>query len=128
MHARLSLAALVLLLASPVHAQEQGRGAAGQQDTSRNLRSFIIRNTSDKVISEVSLASTKDGADMYSSKDQIRPNHAANVRVDRENCLAAVRVKFQDGSDLKAEGLNDCKMTSIVVDNGKIALQSSAVE
>ena len=128
MYARLGLVAAFLLLAPVVHAQEQGRGAAGQQDTTRNLRSFIIRNTSDKVISEIMLASTKDGAEMYSSKDQIRPNQAANVRVDRENCLAAVHVKFQDGSDLKAQGLNDCKMTSIVVDNGKIALQSSAVE
>lgn len=128
MYARLGLVAAFLLLAPAVHAQEQGRGAAGQQDTTQNLRSFIIRNTSDKVISEVLLASTKDGAPMYSSKDQIRPNQAANVRVGRDNCLAAVHVKFQDGSDLKAEGLNDCKMTSIVVDNGKIALQSSAVE
>ena len=128
MYARLGLVAAFLLLAPVVHAQEQGRGAAGQQDTTRNLRSFIIRNTSDKVISEIMLASTKDGAEMYSSKDQIRPNQAANVRVDRENCLAAIQIKFQDGSDLKAEGLNDCKMTSIVVDNGKIALQSSAVE
>lgn len=120
------LAVAVLLIATPAAAQQQGAGAGGPQG--QNLHSFIVRNDSDKVISEVWLGSTDGGKELFSTKDQIRPNHTMNVRVGRNECLAQVRVRFEDGSDLRAENLNECKLTRISVNGDKIALQSSAVQ
>ena len=80
------------------------------------------------MIAEVWLGSTNGGKELYSNKDQIRPNQAANLRVAREECLAEVRIRFEDGSNLQAGDLNECKLTRIAVSDGKVELQSSAVQ
>lgn len=121
------LAFAALLIVTPAAAQQEGAGTGGKEGQ-QNLRSFIVRNDSQKVISEVWLGSTNGGKELYSNKEQIRPNHTVNVRVGREECLAQVRIRFEDGSDLRAEDLNDCKLTRISVNGDKIALQSSAVQ
>lgn len=121
------IALAVLLIATPAAAQQQGAGTGGKEGQ-QNLRSFIVRNDSQKVISEVWLGSTNGGKELFSTKEQIRPNHTVNLRVGRDECLAQVRVRFDDGSDLRAENLNECKLTRISVNGDKIALQSSAVE
>ena len=122
---RTTLAAL--LTAAPAAAQEAGVG--GQDAQSRqNLHTYIVSNESDKVISDLWLGSTKDGKELYASKDQIRPNQAINLRVARNECLAGVRVRFADGSTLNADGLNECKLTRVVVNSAKIELRTSAVQ
>ncbi len=121
------LAVAVLLIATPAAAQQQGAGTGGTPGQ-HNLHSYIVSNDSKKVISEVWLGSTNGGKELYSTKEQIRPNHTVNVRLGRDECLAQVRVRFEDGSDLRAEGLNDCKLTRVSINDDKIALQSSAVQ
>ena len=121
------LAVAALLIAIPAAAQQQGAGTGGKEGQ-QNLQSFIVRNDAQKVISEVWLGSTNGGKELFSTKEQIRPNHTVNVRVGRGECLDQVRVRFEDGSDLRAENLNECKLTRISVNGDKIALQSSAVE
>lgn len=121
------IAIAALLTATPAAAQQRGAGTGGVEGQ-QNLHTFIVSNDSRKVISEVWLGSTNGGKELYSTKEQIRPNHTVNVRVGREECLAQVRVRFDDGSDLRADGLNDCKLTRISVNEDKIALQSSAVQ
>lgn len=121
------LAIAVLLTATPAAAQQQGAGTDGKEGQ-QNLQSFIVRNDSKKVISEVWLGSTNGGKELYSTKDQVRPNHTVNVRVGRGECLDQVRVRFDDGSDLRAENLNECKLSRISVNDDKIALQSGVVQ
>ena len=116
-----------LLVAAPAAAQEAGAGGQGAQSL-QNLHTYIVSNESEKVISDLWLGSTKDGKELYASKDQLRPNQAINLRVARDECLARVRVRFADGSTLNADGLNECKLTRIVVGSAKIDLRSSAVE
>ena len=116
-----------LLIAAPAAAQQEGAGGRGAESRN-NLRTYIISNDSQKVIAEVWLGSTNGGKELYSNNDQIRPNQAANLRVGREECLAEVRVRFEDGSTLRADGLNECKLTRIAVSNAKIELQTSAVQ
>ena len=116
-----------LLIAAPAAAQQEGAGGRGAEGR-QNLRTYIISNDSEKVISEIWLGSTNGGKELYANKDKLRPNHAANLRVAREECLAEVRVNFEDGSTLRAEGLNECKLTRIAVSNAKIELQTSAVQ
>lgn len=121
------LAVVALLIATPVAAQQRGAGTGGVEGQ-QNLHTFIVRNDSKKVISEVWLGSTNAGKELFSTKEQLRPNHTVNVRVGRDECLDQVRVRFDDGSDLRAESLNECKLTRISVNDDKIALQSSAVQ
>lgn len=124
---RAPLVLLALLSISPAAAQQEGAGGggAGVRD---NLRSYIVSNDSDKVITEVWLGSTDGGKELYSTKDQIRPNHTVNLRVARAECLAQVRVKFADGTDLRADDLNDCKLTRIAISNQKVELKTSVVQ
>ncbi len=125
---RLAQTALAaLLIAAPAAAQQEGAGGRGAE-TLQNLHTYIVSNESEKVISDLWLGSTKDGRELYASKNQVRPREAVNVRVARDECLAGVRVRFADGSTLDANGLNECKLTRIVVSNDKIELRTSAVE
>lgn len=128
MRARHSLAAVALLaplLASPVHAQERGKG--GEADESRNnLRSYILRNETRKPITAVRLGST-NGGELYSEQKEIRPNEAMNVRVGRSECLRDVLVTFGDGSTARADNVNECTATIIRVQDGdKVVVTSSA--
>lgn len=118
---------LVLLLAAvPAVAQNTGAGGQGKQ-TFQNLRSFTIRNDSDKVVASVTLTSTDRGQTMFQTKNPLQPSQAAEVQVGRDQCLAEVDVTFKDGRTLRSAGLNDCHLTRISVGDQQIKLESSAV-
>ncbi len=124
---RASLLVLVAFLAFPAAAQQTGAGGKGKQ-TFQNLRSFTIENNSKNPIASVTLLSTDNGQKLFETSRQIQPNEAAEAQVGRDQCLAEVDVTFKGGRTLRSQGLHDCKLTRVSVEDGGIKLESAAVQ
>ena len=122
-----ALLLLVAFLALPAAAQQTGAGGQGKQ-TYQNLRSFTIQNNSKNPIASVTLLSTNGGQKLFETSHQIQPNEAAEAQVGRDQCLAEVDVTFKGGRTLHSQGLHDCKLTRVSVEDGRIKVESAAVQ
>ena len=120
------LAIVAALIAAPAYAQNTGAGGAGKASF-QNLRSYTVRNDSKQVVTSVRLISTNGGRTLFNSAHAIQPDESSEAQVGRNDCLAAVIVRFKDGRQLRADNLDDCKRTRISIGNKNVKLESAAV-
>ena len=112
---RLLFAAL-LLVAGPAAAQL--RPAAPLAPSGEQSRSFSLKNTSQHAVTRADAHMT-DGQTRKLTDDRLQPQQSRQIVVPRSECLDSIDVSLDNGRSLRAENLNDCRDTQIVVtDNG----------
>ena len=120
-----SLAALAAIAVAGPALAAQTPPAANlytQQDT----RSIAVQNWSAHQVARAQIRTT-DGRVWTVGKGSIPVDQAAEVLVPGGDCIAGVRVQFQDGRVMQMNNLHACHNTQIVVRNGGLSIPQLAV-
>jgi hypothetical protein len=119
---RVLLLTCVLLAAGPALAQQFP--AAPLRSPGEQMRSFSLKNESHQAVTSAQAHMT-DGQNRVLTYEPVQPNQAREIVVPRKECLDAVIVHLNDGRTLRADHMNDCKATQIVVGDAGIGMQSN---
>ena len=118
-----ALAICLILLSAPALAQGVGpRAEASKPD----LRAFTLRNDSDQFITEATATSTKGTRFDLTKNSPIAPRRAMNFMMQANECLSSVQLRFKDGHEAQATGLNDCGQPQIFTDGTRITVGTEA--
>ena len=96
-------------------------GPSGEQ-----ARSISLQNLSSATVTEASATMT-DGKTHALSQGPVRPRQAREIVVPRDECLADVNVRLDNGRSLNSRPGHDCRATRIVVSDNGVQFISSAV-
>ena len=99
--------------------------AAPLRTPGEQMRSFSLTNESGQVVTSAQAHMT-DGKDRVLTYEPIQRNQAREIVVPRQECLDSVVVHLNNGRTLRAEHMNDCKATKIVVGKTGIGIASNA--
>jgi hypothetical protein len=116
--------AAMLLAAAPAVAHSLPPRA--EQGSDQNLSSFVLRNESDQTISQATATSTAGTRFDLTRNSAIAPQQAQEFMMKVGECLASVQIRFKDGHQVQASGLNDCKQPEILTDGSRVTLRSEA--
>ena len=109
-----------------VGAYAQTYPAAPLSPKGEQARSLSLRNMSGQVITSAQAHMT-DGSNRVLTHETVQPNQAREIVVPRNACLEGVTVHLNNGSTLKADKLNDCRSSLIVVGGEGIDVRSANV-
>jgi len=123
MRCSLPIAALLLATAPAFAAQNP---PAANLYTQQDSRSIAVQNWSSHQVT-VAQVQTTDGKVWHLAKGSIPVDQAAEIVVPARDCIADVRVQFQDRRVLALHGLRDCRDTQIVVRNEGLSIPQQAV-
>jgi hypothetical protein len=112
----------LLLAATPALAQQFP--AAPLRSKGEQVRAFSLKNESGQVVTSAQAHMT-DGKRRVLTYEPVQPNEAREIVVPRNECIDAVTVQLNDGRTLRANHMNDCKETKIVVGKAGIDVQSN---
>jgi hypothetical protein len=110
------------LVAAPAFAQQFP--AAPLQSPGEQVRTFWFKNESGQVIMSVQAHMT-DGKNRVLTYAPVEPTQAREIVVPREECIDSMAVHLNNGRTLRADHMNDCKATQIVVGEAGIGVQSN---
>jgi hypothetical protein len=111
------------LVSAPALAQQHP--AAPLRSPGEQMRSFSLTNRSGDVITAAEAKMT-DGKRRVLTYAPVQPNQAREIVVPRQECLASLTVRLNNGRTLRAAHLDDCKATQIVVGTQGIGIGSNA--
>lgn len=102
--------------------QSYDRAAPG----SSNIRNFTLRNTSSSAIADARVRLSDDSTRVLTETGPITKSHNQTFAAPNKACVTAVRVQFEGGRTLEAQGISDCTAQTIVVEDNRILAQSSS--
>ena len=118
----------LLLAVSPAHAAQNPPAANLYKQP--DMRSIAVQNWSSHDVTLAQIQTT-DGKvwDLAQGrgKGSIPVNQAAEVLVPARDCIANVRVRFNDGRTLQLAELHECHDTQVVIRNEGLSIPNQAV-
>ena len=120
---RLLVVVGLVLVSGP--ALEQQYPAAPLRSPGEQMRSSSLKNESREVVTSAEAHMT-DGKDRVLTYAPVQPSRAKEIMVPWAECLDSVAVQLNNGRTLRADHMNDCKATQIVVGDAGIGTQSNA--
>ena len=118
-----AVAICLILLGAPALAQSLGpRTEASKPD----LRAFTLRNDSDQFITQATATSTRGTHFDLTKESPVAPRRAMNFMMQADECLGSVQLRFKDGHEAEATGLNDCGQPQIFTDGTRITVGTEA--
>ena len=109
-----------------VAANAQTYPAAPLSPNGEQARSLSLKNTSGQTITSAQAQMT-DGSSRVLTHEPLQPNQAREVVVPRKACLQGVTVHLTNGRTFKADSLNDCRSSEIIVGGEGINVRSANV-
>ncbi len=92
---------------------------------SSNIRNFTMKNTANEKITDARVRLSDDSTRVLTEKQPIMRSEGQTFAAPAKMCVTQVNVTFEGGRTLEANGINDCDAQTIVVDDGRIIVQSS---
>lgn len=121
--------ALIAAVLAPSLAFAQSSDATKSYDRSlpgsSNIRNFTMKNTSNEKIIDARVRLSDDSTRVLTEKQPITKSEGQTFAAPNKMCVTQVNVTFEGGRTLEAKGINDCDAQTIVVDDGRIVVQSS---
>ena len=118
------LVATLLLACQPAWSQTYPAAPLGP--SGEQARSISFQNLSNATVT-AARATMTDGKTVDLIKGPVRPTQAREVVVPREDCLAGVDVRLDNGQNLNAKAPDGCRATRVVVNDNGVQFISSAV-
>jgi hypothetical protein len=118
------LLATLLLAATPVLAAQNPPAANLYKQP--DMRSIAVQNWSSHDVTEVQVQTT-DGKVWDLAKGSIPSDQAAEILVPARDCIANVRVRFNNGRMLQLTELHACRNTQVVIRNEGLSIPQQAV-
>ncbi|MGA3401928.1 MAG: hypothetical protein ABSC95_22160 [Acetobacteraceae bacterium] len=112
----------LVLTAGPALAQQFP--TAPLRSPKEQMRSFSLKNESGQVVTSAQAHMT-DGKNRVLSYAPVQPNQARKIVVPRQECLDSMMVSLNNGRTLRADHMNDCTATQIVVGDTGIGTPST---
>jgi hypothetical protein len=125
-----ALATLAILALAAVPASAQAPNQTGTSPPpagqATKLHNYTLRNMATKPIESATIhMTTATDADL-TTKSRVMPSSAQSFSANNAGCIDSIAVTFAGGATLRADKLNDCKQSTIVVRDNKIDLTDSA--
>jgi hypothetical protein len=114
---------LLCLTLAAIPALAQEFPAAPLRSPGEQMRSFSLTNESGQVVTSAQAHMT-DGKNRVLTYAPVQPNHAREIVVPREECLGSLAVHLNNGRTLRADHMNDCKATQILVGEAGLGVRS----
>lgn len=120
--------AIVALATVGAAAQTTDRAATTPPPPSQNkqLYSYSMRNLGTRAIEQATAHMTNGATADITANGRIMPNEAQSFGANNGGCLASLSVRFAGGATLDSDHISDCNVSSIVVRDDKIDLNTSA--
>ena len=126
---RLHVFALATLIGCPALALAQAKDATRSYDKatsgSSNIRNFTLRNTAANTIADARVRLSDNSTRVLTETGPITKSHSQTFAAPNKACVTEVKVQFEGGRTLEAQGINDCTAQTIVVEDGRIVAQGS---
>ncbi len=117
----------VCLLLTAGAAQAQQFPAAPVRTPGEQMRSFLLKNESGEVLTSAQAHMT-DGQNRVLTYEPVQPNQAREIVVPRKECLDSLAIHLNNGRTLRADHMNDCKATQIVVGDAGVRANVNPVQ
>ncbi len=120
---RPTLAAAMLLIALPTGAFAQASPSVAKPTQAptatpgptQNLRNITIRNRTDKDVVEAHATVSNKGDVLATEKGKIAPNEVATFRLDRNQCVQNLAVRFADNTTQATQTVANCQVQQFTV-------------